>query len=135
MIDPKNLINLTCGIVADPEFPTENILKLRVAVDFAGSEKGEKASSGYFNVTYFLNGDNPRNADFVRNQIKDGKMKKGSQVQLTGRLMQERWSDDNGKREKVVIIAEGITYAGGNRPADATDGATTPAAIAAPSDF
>lgn len=135
MIDPKNLVNLTCGIVADPEFVNDNILKMRVAVDYGGSEKGG-STSGYFNVTYYLSGDNPKNADFVRNQVKDGKMKKGSQITLTGRLCQERWTDDNGNREKVVIVAEGITYAGGGRPAEATTGtAGGTAVIAAPGDF
>ncbi len=39
-------------------------------------------------------------------------MKKGSQIQLVGRLVQERWQQDNQNRSKVVIAAESITYAG-----------------------
>lgn len=127
MIDPKNLSNLTGGLVVDPEVVNDNILKLRLAVDYAGSEKGSQNTSGYFDVTYYLNNDdNQRNAKFVRSQISEGKMKKGSQVSLVGRLVQERWTGDGDKKNaKVVIVAEAITYAGGGRPA--TEGSTSTA--------
>jgi single-stranded DNA-binding protein len=39
-------------------------------------------------------------------------MKKGSQIQLVGRLVQERWQQESQNRSKVVIAAESITYAG-----------------------
>lgn len=126
MIDPNNNINLTCGVVADPEMVTENIAKLRVAVDYAGSEKNSDNSTGYFDVTYYLNSEeNKRNCEFVKNQISSGKLTKGSQIRLIGRLVQERWSTDDKKSSKVVIVAENITYASRGK-----SDSTTPAASA-----
>lgn len=140
MIDPNNNLNLTCGVVADPEMPTENIAKLRVAVDYAGSEKGSDNSTGYFDVTYYLNSDdNKRNCEFVRNQISSGKLAKGSQIRLIGRLVQERWSTDDKKSSKVVIVAENITYAsrGRSENASSTSSSSTVGAAesVAPSSF
>ncbi|CAB4143744.1 Single-stranded DNA-binding protein [uncultured Caudovirales phage] len=116
MIDPKNTINLTAGIIADPELVANgNIAKFRIAVDYAGSEKGSGISAGYFDVVYYLKDGSDfanKNASFVAGQINGGKMKKGSQIQLVGRLVQERWQQDNQNRSKVVIAAESITYAG-----------------------
>ena len=135
MIDPNNNLNLTCGVVADPEMPTENIAKFRVAVDYAGSEKGSDNSTGYFDVTYYLNSDeNKRNCEFVRSQITSGKLSKGSQIRLIGRLVQERWSTDDKKSSKVVIVAENITYASRGKPEGTTPAATSAESVA-PSSF
>lgn len=135
MIDPKNNVVVTGGLVADPEVINENIIKFRVAVDYAGNEKGSQNTSGYFDVTFYTNNDeNVRNAKFVKGQIADGKMKKGSQVSLMGRLVQERWTTDDKKGAKVVIVAEAVTYAGGNRPATA-DNSGAPAQADLPSEF
>jgi single-stranded DNA-binding protein len=116
MIDPKNTVILTAGVISDPEIVANgNIAKLRIAVDYAGSEKGSGMSSGFFDVTYYLKDGSEyanKNASFVANQITNSKMKKGSQIQIVGRLVQERWQQDNQNRSKVVIAAESITYAG-----------------------
>ena len=48
MIDPRNLINLTGGVVTDVELINDKIAKFRLAVDYAGSEKGSDNTSGYF---------------------------------------------------------------------------------------
>jgi len=115
MLDPRNNVVITGGLVVDPEVVNTNIAKLRVAVDYAGNEKGG-STSGYFDVTYFLNGEeNARNAKFVKSQIDEGKLKKGSQISLIGRLVQERWSAENDKKNsKVVIVAESISYVKGS---------------------
>jgi hypothetical protein len=118
MIDPRNTVILTAGIISDPELVANgNIAKFRIAVDYAGSEKGAGASSGYFDVVYYLkDGSEPasKNAAFVISQLQNSKMKKGSQVQLVGRLVQERWQQDGQNRSKTVIVAEALTYAGSN---------------------
>lgn len=118
MIDPRNTVILTAGIVADPEVVANgNIAKFRIVVDYAGSEKGAGASGGYFDVVYYLkDGSEPasKNAAFVIGQLQNNKMKKGSQVQLVGRLIQERWQQDGQNRSKIVIVAEALTYAGSN---------------------
>jgi single-stranded DNA-binding protein len=126
MIDPRNTVILTAGIISDPELVANgNIAKFRIAVDYAGSEKGAGASSGYFDVVYYLkDGSEPasKNASFVIAQLQNSKMKKGSQVQLVGRLVQERWQQEGQNRSKTVIVAEALTYAGSNfqKSADST---------------
>ena len=116
MIDPRNIITLTAGLIADPELVANgNIAKLRIAVDYAGSEKGAGASSGYFDVVYYLKDGSEfssKNAMFLSKQINESKMKKGSQIQIVGRLVQERWQQEGANRSKVVIAAEAVTYAG-----------------------
>jgi single-stranded DNA-binding protein len=103
MLDPKNVINLTAGVVADPEIINDKIAKFRVAVDITYYLKD---SDGFVN----------KNASFVHGQITGGKMKKGSQISIIGRLLQERWQQDNQNRSKVVVIAEHIAYAASSSP-------------------
>lgn len=141
MLDPKNIVTLTAGIVADPEIINDKIAKFRVAIDYAGSEKGSQSTSGYFDVTYYLkdaNGYVNKNATFVHNQITDGKMKKGSQISIIGRLVQERWQQENSNRSKVVVIAEHMSYAANSssKPSDASSGASSNSANASvPEEF
>lgn len=109
MLDPKNVVALTGGLVDSPEI-NGDVAKLRIAIDYAGNERNSDNKSGYFQVKYFLNSDTP-NATFVRNQITNNNFKKGSTLQLLGRLVQERWKDDAGNnRSGIVVIAESITY-------------------------
>lgn len=113
MIDPKNVITLTGGVVSDPELVMEKIAKFRVAVDYAGSEKGSQNNSGYFDVVYYLKDGNEfasKNANFIHSQITAKNLKKGSGIQIVGRLVQERWKQDDQNRSKVVIVAESISY-------------------------
>ena len=129
MIDPRNNVILTAGIVSDPEvIANGNILKFRIAVDFAGSEKGAGVTSGYFDVTYYLKDGTDfatKNASFVSKQLSEGKMKKGSQVQLVGRLVQERWQQEGSARSKIVIVAEALTYVGSSFQKSDTPAATS----------
>lgn len=113
MIDPLNNGNLVGGIVADPELVNDNkILRLRIGVDRAGNDRINRDNdSGYFNVTYFLNNDDP-NTKFVRGQLEKGNLKKGSQVHILYRLVQDRWEQEGNKRSAVSLIAESLTYAG-----------------------
>ena len=140
MLDPKNMVTLTAGIVADPEVINDKIAKFRIAIDYAGSEKGSQSTSGYFDVTYYLkdaNGYVNKNASFIHNQITDGKMKKGSQVSIIGRLVQERWQQDNSNRSKVVVIAEHMAYAANSSPksSDASSGSPKTANASVPEEF
>lgn len=110
MLDPRNVVNISGGLTADPEKPTENIVKFRIGVDYSGNDsKNHDNKSGYFDVTYFLNTKTP-NAEFVGRQISEGKLKKGSKVQILGRLLQERWESDGRNASKVVIVAESLSY-------------------------
>lgn len=139
MIDPKNVVSVTAGIVADPEMVNDRIAKIRVAVDYAGSEKNVSGASGYFDVVYYLkDGEtfSSKNASFVHSQITAGKMKKGSQIQLVGRLVQERWQQDSQNRSRVVIVAESISYVGSaGKPADKQESSSASAASNVPDSF
>lgn len=135
MLDPQNLVNMSGGIVADPEVINDNILKLRVAVDYSGSEKGSDNKSGYFDVVYYLKDNGNfinKNASFVAGQVSDGKMKKGSSVSLIGRLVQERWKQDERSASKVVIVAEHLTYGQRGSGNTAGSGAATGSGQSAP---
>ena len=118
MIDGKNICVLTGGICSDIETFGNGILKFRLAMDWAGQEKDSDNRSGYFDVTFFSK--NPtgpeyssQNAEFVARQMSEGKMKKGTQIQLLGRLVQDRFQTKEGTAaQRVVIVAESITYAG-----------------------
>jgi len=86
MLDPQNLVTISGGLIAEPEIVANGkIAKIRLAVDYAGSEKDSDNNSGYFDVTYYLkdnNGYTTKNASFVGAQIDAGKMKKGTTVAI-----------------------------------------------------
>ena len=134
MLDPRNMLNISAGLVADPELINDKIAKFRIAVDYAGSEKGGQSNSGYFEVTYYLkdnDGFASKNATFVHGQITGGKMKKGSQISVVGRLLQERWEQEGAKRSKVVIVAEHVAYA----MTKSSDGAKSDSSASAPAKY
>jgi single-stranded DNA-binding protein len=110
-------------LVADPEAVNDgNILKFRIAVDYAGSEKGG-STSGFFDVVYYANSpEQNRNAEWVKSQISAGNLKKGSSIQLVGRLVQERWKADDRNASKVVLVAETLTYYGFKRDSESSGG-------------
>lgn len=114
MLDPQNLINISGGLVDEPELVASGkIAKMRLAVDYAGSEKDSNNNSGYFDVTYYLKdntGFTSKNASFVATQIEQSKMKKGTTLNIVGRLVQERWKQDEQSRSRIVIVAEHIGY-------------------------
>lgn len=139
MLDPQNLINISGGLIADPEIVNGSILKARIGVDYAGSEKNSDNNSGYFDVTYYLKdkeGFASKNASFVAGQIDQGKLKKGSTVSIVGRLLQERWKQDEQSRSRIVIVAEHITYsARAKSSSDSKESAPKHASASVPSSF
>lgn len=110
MIQAGNTVNLIGGICSDISRESNSILKFRLAVGYASNDKED--TTGYFDVVYFI-GDSP-NAKFVSSQVEQGKLRKGSQIALCGRLVHSRWVDkkDNSKRSAVQITAEAIDYVG-----------------------
>lgn len=137
MIDVRNNGNITGGLVTDPEMVgnNNNVVRLRIASDYAGKDRENPDNrTGYFNVTMFLNDENP-NTKFVKSQIDNGNLKKGSQVQILYRLQQDRWEKDGQKQQNVGLIAESLTYAGSaNREGSASESKSEPAAEM-PSEF
>lgn len=132
MLDPQNLITISGGIIADPEIINGKIMKIRLGVDYAGSDKDSDNNSGYFDAVYYLkdnNGFSNKNASFVSTQIEQNKMKKGTYVSIIGRLIQERWKQDEQSRSRVTIVIEHMTY--GQRSSSKTDGDAAPSKPAA----
>jgi hypothetical protein len=131
MIDPRNMCILTGGLTRDPEMnDNRTIVKMGLGVDYAGNDSVDKArNSGYFDMKVFIGeATEKRNPDlvkFVKGQLDDGKMKKGSRLQVVGRMVQERWEKDGSKMSRVVIYPEAISYApssGGNGTKPAGEG-------------
>jgi len=114
MLDPQNLVTISGGLVTDPEMVANGkIMKCRIGVDYAASDKDTDNNSGYFDITYYLKDNNGyinKNASFVGAQIDSSKMKKGTSVSVIGRLVQERWKQDGNSRSRVVIVVEHMTY-------------------------
>lgn len=129
MIDPRNLINLTGGVVTDVELVNDKIGKFRFAVDYAGSEKGSDNTSGYFDIVYYLRDSKGdfigKNASFIHTQVKADKIKKGTKLQIVGRLVQERWKQDDQNKNRVVIVAEHVSYAATSGTSNATKTSAT----------
>lgn len=133
MIDPRNLINVTGGVVSDPEIIKDKILKFRLAVDYAGSEKDSDNTTGYFDVVYYLkDGTNfaSKNASFIHAQVSNEKVKKGAKFNIVGRLVQERWRQDDANRSRIVIVAEHIAYAMTSNGSKSSDSASSGTATA-----
>lgn len=113
-MDSRNFACLTGRLTADPEVVETakgtKIYKFRLAVDFAGNEKGSDTNSGFFDVTHFGNDSQP--SAFIAGQVSSGNLKKGSAVSALGRLSQDRWETDGKKNSRVVLVAESINYFG-----------------------
>jgi single-stranded DNA-binding protein len=79
-----------------------------------------------------------KNANFVNGQLDQGKLKKGSTVSIVGRLVQERWKQDEQSRSRIVIVVEHLTYSsrGSKAPSDSSK-ESAPAQVSAsiPSSF
>jgi single-stranded DNA-binding protein len=135
MLDPQNLVTISGGLIADPEMVANGkIMKVRLGVDYAGSDKDTDNSSGYFDVVYYLKDNNGfinKNASFVNSQVEASKMKKGSTVSIIGRLVQERWKQDDQSRSRIVIVAEHLTY--GQRSGAKSDGQSSSSSSSATS--
>jgi hypothetical protein len=130
MLDPQNLVTISGGLVADPEMVANGkIMKCRLGVDYAASDKDSDNNSGYFDLTYYLKDNSGyvnKNATFVGSQIDAGKMKKGTSVSIIGRLVQERWKQDGNSRSRIVIVVEHMTY--GQRSSSKSDSSGTTSA-------
>lgn len=100
------------GLTRDPEV-NGDLVMLSVAVDNAGSVKGEKNASGFFDVKVWTNTSKYAPEAFgesIKSAVNSGELKKGSRVNVVGRLTHERWETDKGKASRVTIIAESVTF-------------------------
>lgn len=122
MISNTNMVSLQGNLVKDAEFnESVGVLNFTLALNFAGSVKDSDNNTGYFDVKMWLR-DSPYVAphilETVKRDIAEGRLAKGAKVSVVGRLLQERWTDDNGKTNaRVVVVAENlnIIFAGGGK--------------------
>lgn len=138
MLDPRNNGNLTAGLVQAPELidmKNGKIVKLRLAVPFAGKEKDSDDRRGFFDAVYYAH-DDDANAKFVLSQIEAGNFKPGTTLSLLYQLSQERWGTDDGKKNsKVVLVVGSIAYAGSAPRRDEEGGREESPAVTAASKF
>jgi single-stranded DNA-binding protein len=112
MLTNRNIIILEGGLTKDPEvFESAGVVHLSLAIDGAGSEKGVKNASGYFDIKFWLSS-SPYSSEAVVESVKrmlsEKTLQKGSRVAVNGRLVQERWEKDGKKSSKVVVVADSI---------------------------
>lgn len=98
-----NSVNIIGRIGRDPETkftPSgKGMTKFSIAVD---TGFGDKKATSWFDAIAW-----EKTSEFVEKYFK-----KGSKIAISGRLNQETWTDkEGGKRSKVVIIAERVTFA------------------------
>jgi single-stranded DNA-binding protein len=69
-----------------------------------------------------------KNASFIHGQVQNSKIKKGTKLHLVGRLVQERWRQDDANRSRIVIVAEHAAYAatGGTGTAKTGEATSSP---------
>lgn len=126
MIKANNTVILSGGLTRDPEVQMDGkLLVLSLAVDGAGSEKDVKYASGYFDIKFWLT-DSKMTAqatvEDVQKGLDEGTLKKGVRVQVVGSLRHERWTKEDKKDSRVVIMAESISFYSG--AASSSDGET-----------
>lgn len=128
MLDAKNMVILTGNLVADMEIMKSDVIRGSLAVSYAGSDNNE-TGAGFFDFVMFSNAPNH---DFVMRQINAEKMGKSANISIVGKLMQERYTDPEGKKSsRTKIFAESISYAGSGQREGGDNSTSTEAAPAA----
>lgn len=139
MITNTNAIILEGGLTKDPEvYESANVVHISLAVDNAGSEKGVKNASGYFDVKFWLNPSafaSEASVESVKKMLAEKTLQKGSKISIVGRMVQERWEKDGKKSSKVVVIADNIQlkWAGKNAASTSSSSSTSSNATSASS--
>ena len=110
-----NTVNLTGRLTADPELRTTtngSVASLRVAIA-RPRKNGEDQGADYVDITVF-----GRQADTCSEYLA-----KGRKVAIEGRLHHSEWDSDNGRRQKLEVIARNVEFLDGRK----TDNTTTTA--------
>lgn len=122
MISASNMVIVTGNMTADPEFPKDNIMKFRLAVNGAGRDAEGEYGAGFFDVTVFENGVADSHWTFIKNQVASGNYSKSTRVSVAGSLRHERWKAQDGtNRERISIVAHSVDYAGARQVDGADD--------------
>jgi single-strand DNA-binding protein len=125
-----NTVNLTGRLTTDPELRSTtngSVASLRLAVQRPRKE-AEDQGADYVDITIF-----GRQADTCHQYLA-----KGRKVAIEGRLHHSEWDSDNGRRQKLEVIARNVEFLDPRTTNDTNDngtaataqeGADTPAAF------
>lgn len=138
MISSRNMVSLEGGIVRDPEYREDiGLLTFSIGVDGAGRED-KTTVSGFFDITAWVS-ENQWTAAGVAKQLLDnyrnGSLAKGARVNVVGRLNQDRFvTNDGRKANRIGIVADtvNIVFASKERTAPAGESASAGASDSAP---
>lgn len=117
MSNPHNFGTLTGRLTADPKVFKDTVANFTLAVDYAGNNRDNKDDrTGFFDCVYFF-GDATPDERFIKRQITEGKLKKGSAISVSYSLSQDKWSTDDGaKRSAIRLRVDGMKYVGYGEP-------------------
>ena len=107
-----NTVTLTGRLTADPELrSTSNgsVASLRLAVQRPRKD-GEDQGADYVDITVF-----GRQADTCSQYLA-----KGRKVAIEGRLHHSEWDSDNGRRQKLEVIARNVEFLDAPKTDDTT---------------
>lgn len=113
MINPDNLVRIQGRLVSDAEYVMDGkMLRMAVAIDRAGYEKGSDSNAGFFNCKMWMT-ENDYTASgvvkSVRSLVENGRLSKGAPVSIVGSLNQDRFTDkDDNRRSEVNVVIEAI---------------------------
>jgi single-strand DNA-binding protein len=123
-----NTVTLTGRLTTDPELRSTangSVASLRLAVQRPRKD-GEDQGADYVDITVF-----GRQADTVAQYLA-----KGRKVAIEGRLHHSEWDSDNGRRQKLEVIARNVEFLDPRKTndtddngANAEEGADSPAAF------
>jgi single-strand DNA-binding protein len=98
-----NSVNITGRLTADPELKTTKsdtaVTGLRIAIG-RPRRGGEDQGADYIDVTAFG----------TQAETAAQYLTKGRKVAVTGRLHHSEWDSENGRRQKLEVIAENIEF-------------------------
>jgi single-strand DNA-binding protein len=115
-----NVVVLVGRLTADPECKTRGettVGGFRLAVQ-RPRKNGEDKGADYVDVTVF-----GRQAEIVAEYLA-----KGRKVAIQGRLRHSEWDGENGRRQKLEVIADNVEFLESRKPADDTEPAEQVAA-------
>lgn len=114
MLNRSNFWQGEGNLSRDPEIHVTpqgvEVVHFTIAVSGAGSGQGEKDSAGFFDCKIWLTENDfvvPAEIRAAREGFK-GDWKKGTRIQVMGRLIQERWEKDGEKRNRVIVLADKV---------------------------
>ena len=110
-----NSVNLTGRLTSDPDLRTTGngpVASLRLAIPRPRKD-GADQGADYVDVTVF-----GRQADSCKQYLA-----KGRKVAIEGRLHHSEWDSDNGRRQKLEVVARQVEFLDPRRP----DNDTAPA--------